>query len=323
MWSSSNAQAPRRRLGNSELEVSPIGFGCWPIAGVSTLGVNDTDSFATLQAALDAGINFFDTAYSYGYNGEADRILARLLKEHRHEIVVASKVGQYFNGHRERVVDGRPHVLIEHASQVLQRLGVTHVDVMYLHVPDPQVPLAESAGAIAEILRNGWARYAAVSNVDAAQLAEFHAVCPVVVTQPPFNMLQQRDFESLRPFCLDANIGVASYWALMKGLLAGKMTRDHQFDPRDKRLTYAVYQGQAWQRCQDLLDKLRLLASELDATVAQVVLAWTVAQPGITTALCGAKRPQQIQETARAMEVALDTDSLSQIDSWIAAAAIE
>jgi aryl-alcohol dehydrogenase-like predicted oxidoreductase len=295
-------------------------LGCWPLAGVSSLDVNDTDSLATIHAALDAGINFIDTAFSYGYTGEADQLLARVLTERRGEVVLASKVGSHYNSQRQRIVDGRYQTLIDHAEIALQRLGVTQLDVMYLHEPDPQVSIDESAKAIAEIVHRGWARYAGVSNVNTSQLKIFHEICPVVVVQPPFNMLQQSQAIELRKICLPHEIGMACYWVLMKGLLAGKLARDHRFDPADRRLTYAIYQGQAWHRSQDLLDRLRMLADELDCTVAQLVIAWTLAQPGITVALCGAKRPAQIRETAAAMRLKLSSESLHQINQWLASA---
>lgn len=307
-----------RQLGTSDLQVSSIGFGCWPISGVSTLEVTDAESTATLHAALDAGINFFDTAFSYGYSGEADRLLAPVVQSRRDELVLASKVGMSFDARRERVVDGRPATLLEHAAICLQRLGVECLDVMYLHVVDPDVPIAESAGAIKEIIQRGWARYAGVSNVDSHELAAFHAECPVVVVQPPFNMLQQASLRELRETCEADQISIANYWALMKGLLTGKFTRDHQFDPRDKRLTYSIYQGESWQRSQDFLDGLRLIASEVECTVSQLVLAWTVRQPGIVSALCGAKRPDQIRETAAAMSLELTSSTLEHIDALIA-----
>jgi aryl-alcohol dehydrogenase-like predicted oxidoreductase len=316
---SSNRSHYYRRLGTSDLLVSPVGFGCWPIAGISSLGVNDQDSLATIQAALDSGINFFDTAFSYGYDGEADRLLAHVLAHRRGEIVLASKVGSHYDAERRRVVDGRPEVLITHAKQAAKRLGIEQFDVMYLHEVDPQVPLAESAGALAQIVQQGVARYAGVSNVNLPQLREFHEVCPVIVVQPPYNMLQTESVEAIRDFCDQNRIGLACYWVLMKGLLAGKMKRDHQFDPADRRLTYPIYQGQAWERAQDLLDQLRTHALQLNCTLAQLVIAWTLCQPGITAALCGAKRPAQIAETAQAMNITLDA-TLVQALSELAAA---
>ncbi len=310
-------QATQRKLGSSDLLVSTVGFGCWPIAGVSTLDVDDNHSLATIHAALDEGINLIDTAFSYGFEGEADRLLAQVLRVRRDEVILASKVGSHYAPDRTRVVDGRPETMLLHTQQALQRLGVEQVDIMYLHQPDPNVPLTESAGALREITDRGWARYAGVSNINPQQLAEFHSICPVVVVQPPFNMLQQQQVVELRTFCSDNAIGIACYWVLMKGLLAGKMQRDHHFDPRDRRLSYEVYQGESWQRAQDLLDQLRQLASELDCTVAQLVIAWTIAQPGITSALCGAKRPDQIRETAAAMTLELPEAVLQRIDAIV------
>ncbi len=306
-----------RRLGTSDLLVSPVSFGCWPIAGISSLEVNDRDSLATLHAACDAGINFFDTAYSYGYDGEADRLLAQVLRERGEKLIVASKVGSHYRPDRTRTVDGRPVTLIRHAQEIVERLGVEAVDVMYLHEPDPQVPIKESAAAIAEIIRRGWARYAGVSNVSLQQLAAFHQTCPIIVVQPPFNMLQPESLDAIRSYCMEQQIGVACYWVLMKGLLAGKLLRDHQFDPRDRRLNYPIYQGVAWERAQDLLDALRAIATVKGCTVSQLVIAWTLQQPAITTAICGAKRSQQITETAFAMQVQLNPSELEQVGAQL------
>ncbi len=321
-WGNQAAVA-RRKLGTSDLAVSPVGFGCWPIAGVSSLGVNDSDSLATIHAALDAGINLIDTAFSYGYDGEADRLLAHVLGERRAQIVLCSKVGLYFDSNRQRMIDGRPDTIFRQAELSLARMGVQQVDVMYLHVPDPSVPLTESAAAIAELQQRGWAKYAGVSNVNLEQLKSFHSACPVVVVQPPFNMLQQDAVQAIVDYCQSQDISIACYWPLMKGLLAGKLQRDHQFDPRDKRLTYSIFQGEAWQRSQDLLDKLRDLSSRLDCTVAQLVVAWTIGHPSITVALCGAKRPQQIAETAAAMQLDLQPENRALIDRWIAEADVD
>lgn len=303
-----------RRLGTSDLLVSPVSFGCWPIAGISSLDVNDRDSLATLHAACDAGINFFDTAYSYGYDGEADRLLAQVLRDRDEKLIVASKVGSHYRPDRTRRVDGSPETLIRHAQEIVQRLGIEAVDILYLHEPDPQVPIEESAGAIAEIIRRGWARYAGVSNVTHQQLVAFHRACPVVVVQPPFNMLQSAPLDAIRDYCVEQQIGVACYWVLMKGLLAGKLLRDHQFDPRDRRLTYPIYQGAAWERAQNLLDNLRAIAASKGCTVSQLVIAWTLQQPAVTVAICGAKRSEQISETALAMQVQLSAGELEQID---------
>ncbi len=306
-----------RTIGTSNLSVSPIGFGCWPIAGISSLNVTPQDSLRTLEQAFDSGINFYDTAYSYGYAGEADQLLAKAFAKRWNQIVLASKVGSHYI-QRTRVVDGRPEVLLAQAQEILQRLKVDAIDLMYLHQPDPNVPIEDSAGAISQMVARGWVRYAGVSNVSLIQLKQFESECPVIAVQIPFNMLQQESWVELRDYCVQNKISGVCYWALMKGLLAGKMQRDHQFAPDDRRLSYPIYQGLAWQRTQDLLDQLRKLSQETGATVAQLVVAWTLSQSGMDIALLGAKRPDQIQETADSLRCPIDESILSHIDRWIA-----
>ncbi|MFO0942389.1 MAG: aldo/keto reductase [Pirellulales bacterium] len=306
-----------RRLGNSDLQVSTVALGCWPMAGISSLDVNDQDSLKTIQRALDCGINFFDTAYSYGYSGQSDQLLAKALEGCAEEVVIASKVGTHYDPAGNRIIDGSPETLIEHTKQSLQRLGVDRIQLMYLHTPDPQVAILESADALAELKSMGLVQHVGVSNVNLEQLKQFMSRCPVVAVQPYFNMLQQEVVRELRDLCLQENIAMACYWVLMKGLLAGRMQRDHQFDPKDRRLSYAVYQGEQWQRAQDLLDELRAMAAELGCTVSQLVIAWTLAQSGITVALCGAKRAEQIEESAGAIDIELPPELIHRISALV------
>lgn len=308
----------KRQLGNSDLTVSSVGFGCWPMAGITSVVDSNEDVKRAIHAALDVGVNFFDTAYSYGYMGESDTLLREALAGRRDEAIIASKAGQHWNSDRQRVIDARPATLIAHAEEILVRLGVEYLDLFYLHTPDSQTPIEQSAEGIAEVVRRGWARYAAVSNVTLEQAQAFHAICPVIAIQPYFNMLQQESVGELREFCHQENIGLVCYWVLMKGLLAGHLARDHQFDPRDRRLAYDIFRGELWQRNQDLVDQLRAIATRIGCTVSQLVIAWTLAQPGITVALCGAKRPEQIIENAGGMQVQLDSNVLAEIDGCIA-----
>jgi aryl-alcohol dehydrogenase-like predicted oxidoreductase len=307
----------RIQLGNSDLWVSRIGLGCWPMSGISSLGIEDQQSIATIQTALDLGINFFDTAYSYGYDGRSDRVLGQALRGRRSQAIIAHKVGMHWDSDRQRVLDGRPETLMEHAQQCLHRLGVEYVDVMYLHSPDPNTPIEESAGAIREICQRGWARFAAVSNVNADQAKRFADECPIVAIQPYFNMFQQEAVEELRPFADSNQVSLVCYWVLMKGLLSGHLQRDHHFEPNDRRLTYPIFRGEAWQKAQDLLDQLRKLSAELGCTVAQLVTAWSLRHPNVSVALVGAKTPVQIEESAKAMNLILDDDVITKIDQWL------
>jgi aryl-alcohol dehydrogenase-like predicted oxidoreductase len=289
------------------------------MAGITSLDVTDENSMATIQEAIDRGIDFLDTAYSYGYDGRSDRVIATALRGRRSTVKIAHKVGQSWNERRERVVDGRPATLLKHAEECLRRLDTDYVDLMYLHSPDPQVSLSESAHAIQEIVNRGWARYAGVCNVNGPQALEFMAHCETSAIQIPFNMLQQNAFHELRPLVQDRNIRLVCYWVYMKGLLAGHLERDHSFNPTDKRLTYDIYRGDAWERAQNLLDILRTLALSKNCTVSQVVMAWTLLQPQMDVALVGAKTPTQISETAGVFRVELSAEEIALIDAGIEA----
>jgi len=307
-----------RELGATGIPISPVALGCWPIAGMTSLDVNEADSLATLQAALDTGINFFDTAYCYGIDGISERLIAKALGSRRGEIVIATKCGVHWKSPTERVLDARPATLQSEFEESLRRLATDRVELLYLHAHDDQTPIAEIAGAMREFVREGKARSIGASNLTLSQLREFHAVCPLAAVQPPYNMLQREIERDMLPWCREQRISVCVYWPLMKGLLAGKLPREFQFQPGDGRAKYPMFQGEEWQRNQDFLDDLRKIAADLGKTVAQLVVRWTIDQPGITAALCGAKRPQQTAETAGALGWKLSEDVRSQIDKALA-----
>jgi aryl-alcohol dehydrogenase-like predicted oxidoreductase len=295
-------------------------MGCWPIAGITSLGVNEQSSLATIHKAIDEGINLFDTAYSYGFNGESDHLLQSVLSERREKVFLAHKVGQHWNAQKERVVDARPATMLNHTKECLKRLGVECVDLMYLHAPDPAVPLAESAGALNDIVTQGWARCIGVCNVSLEQAMEMSRHCKLAVIQIPFNMLQQEQHRALRRFANEHQILIACYWIYMKGLLAGKLRRNHRFSPNDKRLTYEIFQGKSWDRAQDLIDRLDELSATKECSISQLVIAWSLQQPNVDIAIIGAKTPEQIAESARASSVSLTHDELSIIDGYISEA---
>lgn len=309
---------PLREIGSSGIRVTPIAMGCWPISGVTSVDVTESSSLATLQAAVDHGINFFDTAYCYGYDGESETMIARALGSRRDRIVIATKGGIHWeNGIQQR--DGSRKTLLRECDESLRRLNTDQIDLYYLHAPDPRAPLAESADAMKTLLASGKIRSVGVSNFSREQLAEFHAVCPISAYQPHYNMLQREIEESQLPWCLEHGVSIMVYWPLLKGLLAGKLSRDHQFDPKDGRRKYPMFAGEEWQKNQDFLDKLRPIAQQAQTTLAQVVLNWTIQRPGITVALCGAKRPDQIIDNAATMNWMLTADQIATIDAAIAA----
>ncbi len=293
--------------------MSRIAFGAWPIAGITSLDVDDQQSVATIRSALDFGVNFIDTAFSYGYDGRSDRLIREAIEGRRDRVVIASKVGTHYNDQKVLVKDGRPERLIRDTEEVLKRLGVSFVELLYLHAPDPTIPIEKSAEALATIQERGLAQEIGVSNVSLEQLKAFHSICEVATVQTYFNVFQRESVAELRQFCEANRITITCYWVLMKGLLAGKLKRDHVFDPKDRRLTYAVYQGDRWAKSQDMLDALRLLSADSGLSVAQLILHWTLAQPEIGVAIVGAKRPAQFLETASVLRSPIDSAILKEV----------
>jgi aryl-alcohol dehydrogenase-like predicted oxidoreductase len=309
---------PLRRLGRSDLHVSPLALGCWPIAGMTSLNVTEAESLATIEASFDLGINFLDTAYCYGVDGESEQLIRRAIGTRRDRVVLATKGGIAWDADRKQLKDARPATLRRQCEASLRRLGTDHVDLLYLHAPDPATPIEESAGELARLMAEGKTRAVGGSNVSVEQARRFAAVCPLAAVQPHYNMLQREIETDLLPWCAAEGIAACVYWPLLKGLLAGKLPRDHVFQPSDGRAKYPMFQGEEWQRNQDLLDDLRPFAAQAGVPLSALVLAWTIRRPGITVALVGAKRPDQLRENAAALDFEPTREQLAAIDAALA-----
>jgi aryl-alcohol dehydrogenase-like predicted oxidoreductase len=297
--------------------ISPIAFGCWPIAGLTSPGTNDADSIASIQACFDLGINHIDTAYCYGRNGESERLIGHALGPRRHEMVIATKGGLHWDGEGKQAHDASPVALRRECHESLRRLGTDYVDLLYLHAPDPKVPIAESAAALRELMEEGKTRSVGASNLSVAQLEEFAAVCPLAAFQPPYNMLQRQIEADTLPWCRSRGVAVLVYWPLMKGLLAGKLRREDTF-ANDSRRKYPMFQGEEYRKNLDFVDVLRSIAALSGHTVAQLAVNWTIHQPGVTSALCGAKRPEQLRDTAQAAHWHMSPEQTDRIEKALA-----
>ena len=311
-----------RPLGNTSIRVSPVSMGCWPIAGMTSLGVTEADSLAALQTSLDCGVNTFDTAYSYGLAGESEKLIAKALGHRRDEIVICTKGGIHYDANAKMAKDGRPDTLRAQCEESLRRLRTDHVDLLYLHAPDPHTPVEVSAGELKRLLDEGKTRAVGVSNFNVAQLDAFHRVCPISAVQPAYNMLMREIEADVIPWCVSHRASVLVYWPLMKGLLSGGLPRDFKFEAKDGRAKYPMFQGEEWLRNQDLIDALRPVAAQAGAgerTLAQLVINWTIHQPGITSAICGAKRADQARDNAGGMGWKLTDAQLGAIDAALKA----
>ncbi|MDZ4783889.1 MAG: aldo/keto reductase [Planctomycetia bacterium] len=302
-----------RQLGNSDLHVSAVALGCWPIAGMTSLNVNEADSLATIAACLDHGVNFLDTAFCYGADGESERLIARAIGNQRDQFVIATKGGIHWGPDGKQAYDASPATLRRECETSLRRLNTDRVELYYLHAPDPSTPIAETAGVMKSLMDEGKTRTIGVSNLNVQQMEEFARECPITVCQPHYNLLQREIEADILPWCRERGVALAVYWPIMKGFLAGKLPRDHVFDPKDGRKKYPMFQGEEWTKNQDFLDALRPIAAQAGVTLAQLAILWTISQPGVTVALCGAKRPAQLAENAGTLRARLTAEQWQRV----------
>ncbi|GFG87526.1 aldo/keto reductase [Mycolicibacter algericus] len=309
-------------LGRSGLQVSRLALGTWEFSGAWG-EVREDNAIAIVRRARELGFNFFDTAHEYGF-GTAERILGTALRhdlDHaRDEVVIATK-----GGLRETddgpVRDARPEWLRHDVDTSLAALGIDHIDLYQVHWPDPSVPAAETAGALAELVAAGKIRHVGVSNYDVDQIAQFSATLPVETVQPPFNMLRRDLQDSLLPYCRDNDIGVLVYGALAHGLLTGTITAESRFDDDDWRARSGIFSGEGFARNLKVVEGLRSLAADLGVTLSQLALAWALAQPGVHVAIVGAQHVGYLQDSAAAVHLELRPDDLADIAEILAPAA--
>lgn len=288
----------------AKLRVSPVALGCWPLAGITSGAITEEEAVAVIHAALDAGVNHLDTAHAYGCDGESERLIARAIRGRRERVMLATKVGVYWDEHGALKLTGKPELLRRHFEESLRRLETDAVELLYFHAPAEDAPLAESAGFFRKMLDAGMTRAVGVSNLSVAQMETFAAECSFVASQVRYNWLQREIESDVLPWCRAHAVGVVAYEPLALGLLTGKFTRDHVFPPDDWRRRSPLFTGEAWERNLAEVDRLRLVAARFGCSVAQLAVAWAISRPGVTAALCGAKRPGQIRETAEAMRLA-------------------
>lgn len=288
----------------SELGISPVALGCWPLAGITSGAITEEAAVAVIHAALDAGVNHLDTAYAYGRDGESERLIARAIRGRRGQVVLATKVGVYWNESGALKLTGKPELLRQHFEESLRRLETDAVELLYFHAPAEDAPLAETARFFREMLDAGKTRAVGVSNLSVAQMETFAAECPFVACQVRYNWLQREIESDVLPWCRAHDVGVVAYEPLAMGLLTGKFKRDHVFPQDDWRRQSALFTGEAWTKNLAEVERLRAVAACYGCSVAQVAIAWAISRPGVASALCGAKRPEQIRETAEAMRIA-------------------
>ena len=305
----------RRKLGESELEISEIAFGTWAMGGtVDTSGyVDDRESIAAIHQSIDLGANLIDTAPIYGF-GHGEEIVGKAIHGRRHEILVATKCGLLFPRSKDQLPPrclSRESIFRE-CEQSLRRLRVDVIDLYQCHWPDPQTPIRETMDALTTLLDQQKVRAIGVSNFSCEEIAAAREFGPVHCLQLPFSMLQRRAAENLLPFCAEHNMAAIACSPLSKGLLTGR------FQPGDRpagiRARDPDFLGERFQRNLHIVDELKEIAARYGKTVTQLVINWTAASPGVTSTIVGAKRPSQVLEDVGGVGWTIADEDRARID---------
>jgi aryl-alcohol dehydrogenase-like predicted oxidoreductase len=298
-----------RKLGRTDIEVSVVAMGCWAIAGGWTWGPQDeADSIATIHAALDAGVNFFDTAEGYG-RGYSEEVLGRALKGRRHEAVIATKVSK---GHLA------PDDVIEACEGSLRRLQTDVIDLYQIHWPSRELPISETFPALEKLREQGKVRAIGVSNFAIGDLTDLLAIGHCQTDQLPYSLLWRAIEYEILPKCVEEDIGILCYSPLMQGLLTGKYgspddvpegrARSRHFSKDRPRVRHGEPGCEA--ETFAAIERVRQIGESVGESMAQVSLAWLLAQPGVNAVLAGARKPHQIEETAQAAALTLAPETI-------------
>jgi len=320
-----------RSLGPSDLEVPVITFGAWAIGGWMWGGTDDQEAIQAIQRGIDCGITCIDTAPTYGM-GHSEKIVGEAIKGRREGLVIATKCGVRWDlaegDFRLDTHDNegkpvqlwrclKPHSIREECERSLQRLGIDVIDLYQIHWPESTTPLEESMDALLDLQRQGKIRHIGVSNFTPEMMAECLAVGPIVSDQPPYNALERGVEADVLPFCREHGLGVLAYSPIAQGLLTGAVTLDREFAEGDWRKDKPLFRLENRRKILDMLERVRPIAQAHEATFAQLFLAWLIAQPGVTTALAGARTPGQIEENAKAADLRLTPGEVATIRSEV------
>jgi aryl-alcohol dehydrogenase-like predicted oxidoreductase len=289
-----------RILGRSGLAVSALGLGCMGMSGSYGAG-DDMESIATIHRALDLGITLLDTADWYG-EGHNERLVGAAIRDRRDRVVLATKVGLTRDSNGVRGVDGRPEYIRSAAEACLARLGVERIDLFYLHRVDLRVPVEESVGAMAELVREGKVRHLGLSEVSPSTLRRAHGCHPIAALQSEYS-LWTRDVESeVRPACRELGIGLVAFSPLGRGFLTDSVA---SATPADQRATMPRFQGENLRKNREIVAEIEELAAEKGCTTAQLALAWVLARGPDIVPIPGTKRRRYVEQNVAALDLVL------------------
>ncbi len=323
MTTTSSAPFATRSLSNSDLHLTPIGFGAWAIGGgdweFAWGSADDDESIRAIHRALDGGINWIDTAAIYGL-GHSEEIVGKALKGRSQKPYVFTKCSMRWFPDRKIYRSLKAGSLQEEIEASLTRLGVDRIDLYQIHWPNPEDEIEEAWETLARFQEQGKVRYIGVSNFNVAQMRRAQAIAPITSLQPPYSLLR-RDIESeILPFCRQHNIGVINYSPMVSGLLTGKMTaeRIRNLPEDDWRRRNQNFQEPKLSRNLELAALLGEIGREHGVQAGVVAIAWTLRNPAITAAIVGARRPDQVEGTLPAATFRLSDAEAERIERWLA-----
>ena len=302
---------PTRTLGDG-LTVSAQGFGCMSLTDFAYGPADEADAVATLDRALDLGVTFVDTADVYGLT-ENERLVGRTIAARRDDIVLATKFGNVFRG-GERGVDGSAGYVPEACDASLERLGVDHIDLYYLHRPDTTVPIEETVGAMAELVTAGKVRYLGLSEASADTVRRAAAVHPITALQSEWSLFTRELEREIVPACRELGIGLVPFSPLGRGLLTGTVTSLDSLAANDFRRTNPRFLDGNLERNLEAVTVVQEVAAEHGCTPAQVALAWLQQQGDDVVAIPGTKRVRYVEDNVGALDVKLGGAEMDRLD---------
>jgi len=327
-----------RQLGESGIKASAITFGAWAIGGWMWGGTERKDAVEAIRASYEQGVTSIDTAAVYG-QGLSEEIVGEALQGiPRDRVQIMTKFGMRWDlrkgdfAFKSQDNDGKPldiykyggkESIIKECEDSLRRLKTDYIDLYQQHWPDVTTPISETMEALAALIKSGKVRAAGVSNYDRAQMIEAEKTLRLASDQVPYSMVRRDIEEELVPWCVEKKKAILAYSPLQRGVLTGKIKPGYTFNEGDNRGDSKYFTGDNLTRINAFLDELRPLAAEKGASLAQLVIRWTLEQPGITIALVGARNAQQAVQNAGAIRVRLSVEEVAMIDAKLAGLRID
>jgi aryl-alcohol dehydrogenase-like predicted oxidoreductase len=312
-----------KQLGNSDLFITPVGFGAWAIGGggweFAWGAQDDTDSVAAIWEALDAGVNWIDTAAVYGL-GHSEEIVARALGGMSNLPYVFTKCSMVWDKRREIGHSLKAESIRRECEASLRRLRLERIDLYQVHWPDPDVEIEEGWMTLTKLKEEGKVRYVGASNFNVERMQRARAIAPITSLQPRYSLLHREVEDEILPFVAQENIGVIAYSPMASGLLTGAMTRERiaGLPADDWRKRHPDFQEPALSRNLKLVSLLRTIGKRRGHTPAEIAIAWVLNNPAVTGAIVGARRPDQVRGVVGAADLHLSPREVAEIDSFFA-----